>query len=78
MGNSNAPCQTLDQLDGWPLVALTTIRQPVEAMARTAARRLVERMTSPSPTPPVHDLLPIHLIQRGTTGPRPPGRAHDA
>lgn len=54
---------------GSPLVGLTTIRQPVEAMARTAARRLVDRMTSVSPTAPVHDLLPIHLIQRSTTGP---------
>lgn len=55
---------------GSPLIALTTIRQPVEAMARTAARRLVERMSSRTPTSAVRDLLPIHLIQRGTTGPR--------
>lgn len=54
---------------GSPLVALTTIRQPVEAMARTAARRLVERMNSRTPAPAVRDLLPIHLIQRSTTGP---------
>ena len=53
---------------GSPLVALTTIRQPVEAMARTAARRLIERMATRAPTPAVHDLLPIHLIQRATTG----------
>lgn len=54
---------------GSPLVALTTIRQPVEAMARTAARRLVERMNSHAPSAALRDLLPIHLIQRGTTAP---------
>ncbi len=58
---------------GSPLLSLTTVRQPVEAMARTAARRLVDRMSSQTPTPAVHDLLPIHLIQRSTTAPHRPG-----
>lgn len=52
---------------GSPLLSLTTVRQPVEAMARTAALRLIARMTSAMPLPRTHDLLPIHLIQRGTT-----------
>ncbi len=54
---------------GSPLLALTTIRQPVEAMARTAAKRLVERMQNITFSPPKHDVLPIHLVQRDTTGP---------
>ena len=58
-------------LAGSPLLSLTTIRQPVEAMARTAARRLVERMRSRSPGAARRDVLPIYLIRRGTTGPAP-------
>ena len=56
-------------LAGTQILALTTIRQPVEAMARTAARRLIDRMESKIPPTPSHDILPIHLIQRRTTGP---------
>ncbi len=56
-------------LAGSPLLALTTIRQPVEAMARTAARRLVERMRGDRFSPATLDILPIQLIQRDTTGP---------
>ncbi len=56
-------------LAGSPLLALTTIRQPVEAMARTAARRLVERMQGFNFSLPRHDVLPIQLVQRDTTGP---------
>ena len=56
-------------LSGTQMFALTTIRQPVEAMARTAARRLIDRMGSKIPPAPSHDILPIHLIQRRTTGP---------
>lgn len=59
---------------GSPLVSLTTVRQPVESMARTAARRLIDRMNAPLPPEAVRDLLPVHLIQRSTTGPRPVSR----
>ena len=58
-------------LAGSPLVGLTTIRQPVRAMARTAAALLVERMRSGNEGPPVHEVLPIELIQRHTTGAAP-------
>jgi LacI family transcriptional regulator len=61
-------------LAGSPLVRLTTIRQPVQAMARTAAARLVERMRPGAVAPAVHDTLPIELIQRSTTA-RAPGGA---
>lgn len=56
-------------LSGLQIVSLTTIRQPVEAMARTAAQRLINRMSGVIPPAPSHDILPIHLIQRRTTGP---------
>lgn len=52
---------------GSPLLALTTIRQPVEAMARTAARRLVERIRGNRFSPATRDILPVQLIQRETT-----------
>ncbi|HSW18131.1 MAG TPA: LacI family DNA-binding transcriptional regulator [Ramlibacter sp.] len=58
-------------LAGTHMLSLTTIRQPVEAMARTAARRLVECMNGKIPPAAVHDIMPIHLIQRRTTGPAP-------
>lgn len=58
-------------LSGTHTFALTTIRQPVEAMASTAARRLLERMNGRIPPTASRDILPIHLIQRRTTGPAP-------
>jgi LacI family transcriptional regulator len=58
-------------LAGSALVNLTTIRQPVEAMARTAAARLVERMRPGHVGPAVREILPIQLVRRGTTGPPP-------
>jgi LacI family transcriptional regulator len=56
-------------LAGSPLVGLTSIRQPVEALARTAARRLVERIRAGGMGAPTHDVLPIQLVRRDTTGP---------
>jgi len=54
-------------LAGTHVMSLTTIRQPVETMARTAARRLLDRINGPIPTTVSRDVLPIHLIQRETT-----------
>lgn len=59
-------------LAGSQVLSLTTIRQPVEAMARTAARRLLERMNGKIVGAGVHDILPIQLIQRATTAPKRP------
>ena len=49
----------------WP--QLTTIRQPVEAMARAAATMLVERVSAPAGR-----LLDFERVIRGSTGPAPP------
>ncbi|MDR3095710.1 MAG: LacI family transcriptional regulator [Paraburkholderia sp.] len=57
-------------LAGSPLIGLTSIRQPVEAMARTAARRLVERIRAGGMGAPSHDVLPIQLVCRESTGPQ--------
>ncbi|MBB3259275.1 LacI family transcriptional regulator [Paraburkholderia bannensis] len=57
-------------LAGSPLIGLTSIRQPVEAMARTAAHRLVERIRASGMSAPSHDVLPIQLVRRESTGQR--------
>ncbi|MEM5437824.1 LacI family DNA-binding transcriptional regulator [Paraburkholderia diazotrophica] len=54
-------------LAGSPLVGLTSIRQPVEAMAKMAARRLVERIQGGGLKASTRDILPIQLVQRDTT-----------
>lgn len=54
-------------LAGSPLIGLTTICQPVEALAKTAARRLVEKMQSGRLQSITHDVLPVLLIKRDTT-----------
>lgn len=54
-------------LSGSPLIGLTTIRQPVEAMARTAARRLLERIGAQNINPVTRDVLPTQLITRRST-----------
>ena len=53
---------------GSPLIGLTTVRQPVKAMARTTARRLLERIGAQNINPATRDLLPTQLIVRRTTG----------
>jgi LacI family transcriptional regulator len=58
-------------LSGSQLIGLTTIRQPVEIMARTAAKRLLERIRSKNVAPFHRDVLPTELIQRRTTGTAP-------
>ena len=53
-------------------IGLTTVRPPIEEMARIVARRVVDRVSDP--TAPVHtDILPISLVRRTTTGPALPG-----
>ena len=61
-------------LSGSSMIGLTTIRQPVETMARTAARRLLERIRAKNVALVHRDVLPTELIQRRTTGPAPSRR----
>jgi LacI family transcriptional regulator len=55
---------------GWAMIGLTTVRQPMAEMAALAATRLAERIADPA-MPARRDLLPVSLIQRGSTGPAP-------
>jgi LacI family transcriptional regulator len=61
-------------LSGSPLIGLTTFRQPVQEMARTAARRLLERIHSRGVNPITRDVLPTQLIKRRSAGPAPSNR----
>ena len=56
-------------LAGWESFRLTTVRQPLAAMAREAARTLLRRIETPDGTPPRRTVFPTELIQRATTGP---------
>ena len=65
----------------WP--TLTTVRQPIAAMARTAVQSLpkeMRRQHDKNPRPPSQQLLRHVLVKRGSTGSVPTaawsGRAH--
>ncbi|MYJ46125.1 MAG: LacI family transcriptional regulator [Acidimicrobiales bacterium] len=52
----------------WQAINLTTVRQDSKAIAEQAARRLVDRIDQPD-SPPHHDIFPVSLTGRATTGP---------
>jgi LacI family transcriptional regulator len=59
-----------DDLDFYALVipTVTTIRQPVEELGRTAARLLLDRIRGEFPTSNVRMVLPATLIVRESCG----------
>jgi LacI family transcriptional regulator len=54
-------------LAGWESFRLTTVRQPLAAMAHEAARTLVWRIDAADGEPPRRTVFPTELIQRATT-----------
>jgi LacI family transcriptional regulator len=54
---------------GWEMIGLTTVRQPIEQMAREAVRTLLGRISGADAKPGRRHLFPVELIERGTTGP---------
>ena len=52
----------------WQAFNLTTVRQDSKAIAEQAARRLIDRIDQPD-GPPHHDIFPVSLTVRATTGP---------
>ncbi|MAX24081.1 MAG: hypothetical protein CMJ19_06200 [Phycisphaeraceae bacterium] len=49
---------------------LTSVRQPLEAMARSAVNLLLEQIDEPKkPKPIAHRLFDIQLIERDSCGP---------
>jgi LacI family transcriptional regulator len=53
---------------GWPIVGLSTVRQPTAALAERAVELLTARLQEPDAAPR-HEVLPIELVERTTTGP---------
>jgi LacI family transcriptional regulator len=54
----------------WPLVGLTTVRQPLVELGARAVDKLSERLADPRR--PIATLrLPVTLMSRSTTGPAP-------
>lgn len=58
----------------WPAPGLTTVRQPLAAMAATAIRALTELLAGGTPGIP-HRELPTRLVVRGSTAAPPSGPA---
>jgi LacI family transcriptional regulator len=56
---------------GWSAIQLTTVRVGIGELALLAARRMLERIQSPSDPPGRRDVLPTSLIRRATTAPPP-------
>jgi LacI family transcriptional regulator len=52
---------------GWPIVGLTTVRQPTARMAERAVALLASRIADPS-LPPRREVLPVELVERASTG----------
>lgn len=56
---------------GWEIFRLTTIRQPMGQMAKSAARMLITRLEAGEELEPRRRLFPAGLVKRETTGPAP-------
>jgi LacI family transcriptional regulator len=59
----------------WEICQLTTVHQPMDEMARVAARLLVERIEGRVDGPPRRVLFEPRLVRRATLGPPPPSGA---
>jgi LacI family transcriptional regulator, galactose operon repressor len=54
---------------GWEMIGLTTIRQPIEQMARESVRTLLGRISGEDASPRRRHVFAVELVERGTTGP---------
>jgi LacI family transcriptional regulator len=59
------------EMAGWEIFGLTTIRQPLAQMAKTAARMLIERIEHRVDREPARRVFPANLVRRETTGAPP-------
>lgn len=55
------------QWSSWPLIDLSTVRQPLELLGEQAVDLLINRLRSPT-SPLVDRVLPVTFIKRGSTG----------
>lgn len=58
----------------WEVIELTTVHQPTEEMARTAARLLIGRVEGNLPDDLRRIVFEPTVVMRSTLGPPPPGR----
>ena len=54
------------QWSSWPLIDLTTVRQPLESMGSGAVDLLIDRLENPAAAQ-INRLLPVELVLRGST-----------
>ena len=59
-----------DDIEVASYVGLTTVRQPLVESGRRGATLLLEVLAG-EPVAPLHEMLPLELVVRGTTGPGP-------
>jgi LacI family transcriptional regulator len=52
----------------WPLIDLTTVRQPLELLGENAVDLLIERLMRPT-SPASNVVLPVSLVHRGSAKP---------
>jgi DNA-binding LacI/PurR family transcriptional regulator len=57
------------EMAGWPLIALTTIRQPVAEIIAAAIELVVATIEDPDRAPEVR-LFPCAVVERGTLRPK--------
>jgi Transcriptional regulators len=56
------------QWSRWPLISLTTVRQPLNLLGERAVDLLIKRITTPDGEPTT-EVLPVELVVRRSTGP---------
>ena len=54
------------QWSSWPLIDLTTVRQPLELLGAEAVDLLIDRLENPA-APRINRILPVELVLRGST-----------
>lgn len=59
------------EIAGWPNIALTTIRQPIDAIVGAAIEVVAALLEGDAPEPRVR-LFPCHIVERATLRPLPP------
>jgi LacI family transcriptional regulator len=56
---------------GWDMISLTTVRQPIDRMARQAVRTLIARIAGDDIGEAARHVFEVSLVERKTTGPAP-------
>jgi len=57
------------RMSSWSMFDLTTVRQPLLEIATAGTNRLLDRIEGIFTDAPERRVFPVHLVERGTTGP---------